>query len=455
VVCLRSGLRPSLRHTTRTVPQLSHEHWYKNWGAVNHLTMKELGMASISREPNGAKTIQFVDGDKRRSIRLGKFSDKAAQSVRAKVESILAASASGQPLDQETAAWLGRIDDKLHNRLVRAGLVQPRQEDTPPVTLGQFLDAYFSSLGPQKPNTARNNLRARRLLEEYLGTGRTLISITEGDGDAYRNWLLKEKKLAKSGIGRDIGRAKTFFKAATRRRLIPASPFAHVQCPSQINPSRKHYIPLEVIAKVIAACPDNEWRLIFAFARFAGLRIPSEIEGLKWSDIHWEASRFTVNAHKVAHHAGHETRSVPIFPQLRPYLEAAHEELGHGCEYVVPRAKDGPNLRRYAQQIIKRAGVPQWPKLFVNCRASCEKDLMEGHRPDAVLGWIGHSARVALQHYAPGPTETDYQKAVQNPVHSTAAVGHQEPSSLHVAREKSLDVVKVAETQYPRQGSNL
>jgi len=35
-VCLRSGLRPSLRHTTRTVPQLSHEHWYKNWGGVRY-----------------------------------------------------------------------------------------------------------------------------------------------------------------------------------------------------------------------------------------------------------------------------------------------------------------------------------------------------------------------------------------------------------------------------------
>ena len=35
VVCLRSGLRPSLRHTTQTlVPQLSHEHWYRNRGGV-------------------------------------------------------------------------------------------------------------------------------------------------------------------------------------------------------------------------------------------------------------------------------------------------------------------------------------------------------------------------------------------------------------------------------------
>ena len=80
---------------------------------------------------------------------------------------------------------------------------------------------------------------------------------------------------------------------------------------------------------------------------------------------------------------------------------------------------------------------------------------MEVHRPDAVLAWIGHSARVALDHYAPGPTESDYQKAVQNPVQSTAVSGHQEPSTLHHAREKSLDVVKDAENHYPRQGSNL
>jgi len=412
-------------------------------------------MASISREPNGSKTIQFVAGHKRHSIRLGKASEKAAQSFRLKVEGILAAKASGQPLDQETAAWLGRLDGRVHSRLVKVGLAAQRQGDSQPVTLGAFLDAHFKSTGPQKPHTARNNLRARRLLEEFFGTERTLSSITEGDADDYRNWLLNTKKLAKGGIGRDIGRAKTFFKAATRKRLIPVSPFSHVQCPSQINPSRKRYIPVEVIEKVIGACPSHDWRLIFAFARYAGLRIPSEIQQLRWEDIHWESNRFTVRAAKVEHHPGHETRSVPIFPRLRPYLEAAREEAGEGYGHVIQRAKEGPNLRRYALQIIERAGVEKWPKLFVNCRASCEKDLMEIHRPDAVLAWIGHSARVALQHYAPGPTEPDYQKAVQNPVHSVASVTIQEPSALHKAREKLHDVVKDTETHYPRQGSNL
>ena len=80
---------------------------------------------------------------------------------------------------------------------------------------------------------------------------------------------------------------------------------------------------------------------------------------------------------------------------------------------------------------------------------------MEVHRPDAVLTWIGHSAQVHLQHYAPGATECDYQKAVQNPVQSPAVSARHEPSTLHESREKSLDVANDAENQYPRQGSNL
>jgi integrase len=393
-------------------------------------------MASISREPNGRKTIQFVDGDKRRSLRLGKVSEKVATLVRIKVEALLAARASGHPIDQETAAWLGRIDAALHRRLHKAGLVASRRSDAAPLTLGEFLEGLFSRQGPQKPNTARNNLRARSLLEEFFGKSRRLNSITEVDADEYQGWLLNVKKLARGGIGRDLGRAKTFFKLAVRQRLIAASPFAHIRCPSQTNSGRKEYVPAEVVEKVIEACPAHDWRLIFALARYAGLRIPSEIQGLKWTDIDWELGRFTARAPKVEHHAGHETRTIPIFPQLRPHLEAAREAAPPGAKLVVSRAKNGPNLRRPAESIIKRAGVTQWGKLFVNLRASCEKDLMEIHRPDAVLGWIGHSARVALEHYAPGPTESDFQKAVQNPVHAPAVAPPPQSSDVHETREK-------------------
>ena len=47
-------------------------------------------MASITRQPNGRRTIQFVGPDgKRRSIRLGKVTQRTAEGIRVKVEALV------------------------------------------------------------------------------------------------------------------------------------------------------------------------------------------------------------------------------------------------------------------------------------------------------------------------------------------------------------------------------
>jgi hypothetical protein len=94
---------------------------------------------------------------------------------------------------------------------------------------------YFGTLGKQKPTTARNYARARRLLEQHLGKDRTLESITEGDADGYKRWLLDNFAVASSSV--DLRRARQFLKAAVRRRLIPANPVADVPCGPQANES--------------------------------------------------------------------------------------------------------------------------------------------------------------------------------------------------------------------------
>jgi len=76
-----------------------------------------------------------------------------------------------------------------------------------------------------------------------------------------------------------------------------------------------------MIEKVIAVLPDNDWRMTFALPRYGGLRFPSEVEDLKWSDIEWENAVFTVHQKKVEHHPGRGIRVLPIFSELRPYLE--------------------------------------------------------------------------------------------------------------------------------------
>jgi hypothetical protein len=80
-----------------------------------------------------------------------------------------------------------------------------------------------------------------------------------------------------------------------------------------------------------------------------------------------------------------------------------------------------------------------------------------GHVVDA---WVGNSEKVRREHYLL-VTDADYQAAVSGageipahiPAHSPLIMSHQESSKPSVAREKSLEVVKDAENQYPRQGS--
>jgi len=42
------------------------------------------------------------------------------------------------------------------------------------------------------------------------------------------------------------------------------------------NKSREHFVTREVAEKVLAACPDPEWKRCVALSRYGGLRCPSE-----------------------------------------------------------------------------------------------------------------------------------------------------------------------------------
>jgi integrase len=411
-----------------------------------------LGRETYKREDGSTSTyyrVLFVDPTgKRQTIRLGKVPKKIAESAKLKIESLVAARIAGHPLDAQTAGWLGEIGESIHERLAKAGLVEPRDKAAGVAwTLGSFLEHYFATLGEQKRMTALNYGRARRLLEEFFGKGRRLDSIHEGDADEYRAWLLaptKDRKaFAPASAAVDLRRARQFFKAAVRRRLIDSNPFADVRCGSQANPTRSHFVSQETVETVIAACPDHDWRLIFAFARYAGLRIPSELDELKWSDVNWERNRITVTVPKKAHlGSGHATRIVPIFAELRPYLEAAFDAAEPGAVYVVPRARGGRNLRRYAEQLLDRASVAKWPKLFHNLRASRETELLAAHPAHVVFSWIGHTAAVARSHYLQ-VTDADFDRAsdpvhfpAQIPAQSGAVSGHPTPSDVHETREK-------------------
>ncbi|GAH63551.1 unnamed protein product, partial [marine sediment metagenome] len=234
--------------------------------------------------------------------------------------------------------------------------------------------------------------------------------------------------LSEATISRRVGIARQMFRRAIKWRLIAENPFADVKAGSQVNKARMFFVSRETALKVLDACPDAQWRLIFALSRFGGLRCPSEHLALKWGDVDWARGRILVRSCKTEHHQGGDSRWIPLFPELLPHLRQVFEAAEPGTEHVITRYRDQKqNLRTMFMRIIAKAGFKPWPKLFQNLRSTRETELAERWPVHVVCAWIGNSRAVAQQHYLQVLDSHFKQaaigapEAVQNPVQQTAA----------------------------------
>ncbi len=223
-------------------------------------------------------------------------------------------------------------------------------------------------------------------------------------------------------VARRCGLAKQFFRDAVRRKLIPSNPFDDVGGGPKANAKNAHFIDLDTIQRVIDECPNAEWRLLVALSRFDGLRVPSEPCLLRWCDIDWSENRMTVTSPKTEHHAGKETRVVPLFTDLLPYLEAVFDQAAEGAEFVLDVIRRSVNPGTRFEKIIKRSGVTTWPRLWHNLRSSRQTELTESFPAHVVNMWLGNSERIAEQHYLQ-VLESHFQKAACIPARGTPASG--------------------------------
>ncbi len=375
-------------------------------------------MASIGNDPGGRRRILFLDTDgKRKTIRLGKMAKRQAEAIKVRVEHLVAAKISGTAPDDETSRWLVGLDDVLQCRLAKVGLIQRRDS----ATLEAFLHDYISSRTDVKPTTVTNWGHTKRNLVEYFGPDKLLRDIAPGHADEWRLYLA-DQGLAEGTIRKRCNNAKQFFRVATRKNLISSNPFIDLKSAAISNRGRDYFVTQEEALKVLDACPDLQWRAIFALCRYGGVRCPTEIVALRWDGIDWGGSsgngsdaKMLVHSPKTEHLEGGESRWVPIFPELRPYLEELFEQAEPGAEHVITRYRDpNVNLRTQMIKIINRAGLKPWPKLFQSLRSTRETELAEDYPIHVVCAWIGNSQAVAKKHYLQ-VTDDHFAKAAQNP----------------------------------------
>jgi integrase len=366
-------------------------------------------MASIVNDPNGRKRIQFVAPDgRRKTIRLGKVDRKTAERVCRHIEALLAAQITGQPVSRETAVWLDSIGKQLRDRIAATGLTTPGK---PTMTLGQFVAEYLRARRDEvKRSTFIVLEQACRHLFRVIPPKTLLSRITPLDGDLVRKAMLEGRARATANKWTRI--IRQLFNAARERGLIEQNPLGHIRGIAVVgDAARRYFVPAEEVRRVLEVIPCPQFRAIVALARWGGLRVPSEVLNLTWQDVDFERGRILVRSPKTAHHAQQGIRVVPLFAELRPFLEELRQAAGN-CQHLITRYRDpGVNLRTQLGRWCAEAGVKLWPKPFQNMRATRATELADRFPSHVCAQWLGHSERIADQFYR-SVTDEHFLRAV-------------------------------------------
>ena len=380
-------------------------------------------MASLTTRKSGGRFITITSpGGGKTIIPLNRMPLRTAQAVRSRVNELHAAKLAGHAVDDDTSRWLAKIDDSLHAKLAKAGLVPPRKTERV-VTLGWWLRAYMDERRDDlKPRSAakleqtimwligREAAPGRPAVAGHFKPDMPLASITKADAAAWRS-SLRRAGLSNASMRTHAGNSKQLLRAAVGRELIKANPFADLPSGSTASDYERHVTPDE-IERVISELPTAEWRLLFGLARYAGLRVPSESHTLTWADVDWDRGRLTVRSPKTERHAGCGARVVPIQPRLMELLLARFEQCEAG-ERPVTGAGVGRTMKLY-RAACARAGIEPWAKLWQTLRSSCEQGLLaEGLPQYAVSRWLGHSVVVSDKHYTSGVPDELFERAAR------------------------------------------
>jgi len=378
-------------------------------------------MASITKAKSGCKRALFYDETRtRRTVYLGRVSDKEADTIRRRIEGILAAKILGSPMAQDDAAWLSK-SPALREKLVAVGLVEPEPISARIVipTLEAFLEDYIERHGKsRKPATVSIWKQVVANLKEFMPEGIKINQITAGHAKEFHE-KLKAKGMATTTIHKRIQFARQFMHDAVDWKIIDENPFCKVKT-QKSSVKVNEFVPREVVDKLMKKA-NPVWRVILGLSRYGGLRTPSETLSLRWDDIDWEMNRMSIPEPKVEHHAGRGIRSCPIFPELRPILDEAFEIFGSNSEFVVAAPQyraaantkmgwKNANLRSEMLRLLRRAGISGWPRLFHSMRASRQTELQREFPLHVVCSWLGNSPRIAQQSYLL-VTEEDFAKA--------------------------------------------
>lgn len=344
---------------------------------------------------------------RRYQLYLGKVTKAGAETVRRNIERLQASNNVGIEPDAQIQAWISLCDSRFRDKMQAAGLLAKWNPPKAAPKLSIIWDAYVEKRADFAESSKKGFRTARKHAIANLGD-RLISEITISDAKHFA--LKMESQHAGAHAKKIVERTKQVLQDAVDSRLLASNPFANVNLRARIDRSKDHHLPEADALKVLDKLGSNQAKAAFVLARFAGLRVPHEIMPLTWQHIDFEKHRITVPRETKT-----GMRIVPMVPIVYEHmLRLAETADASPWVFSKGRASAGTTLRRWLESAILLAGLKQWPKLWHNLRASCRTDLEERFASHVCDAWLGHSKRVAKDHYLM-VTDEHWSKAIENP----------------------------------------
>ena len=342
--------------------------------------------------------IQWYENKQRRSISLGgsKYSRKTAETVKEIVETLLWYRHNIQIVPEKTVAnWLQTAPAELLAKLAKVGLIAVHEKKT----CQHLWEAFLNKKKDAKWKTLRGYLNCQTQFYETFSPTEAIETITP---DRLLEWKAAMlTKLAEASTATYLKVTRTILNFAVDQKWLPDNPMRRIPIGSFVNRNKDRIISRGDYVKLLDACPNQEWRTIIALARIGGLRCPSELKQLRWTDINWEQNRFLVHSPKTEHHTNHRERIVPLFPELREELDRHFlADTSIGNTFVIQDLQGTEwNLGIPFQKIAHNAGLGTIVRPFDNMRMSRSNEVWESFGPAKENLWIGHSEATRRKHY--------------------------------------------------------
>ena len=322
------------------------------------------------------------------------------------------------PDGKRRAKCIGRCDElsktKAHKIRLRkmADLeVHPgRDGDIDGPGLGAFVDHYLVS---RQTEVSRSTVNIERTSAAYLlgyfGDRRRVGTISRPEARSFREALISGKlknasqsprPIGKPGADKHVRHIRTMFARLVDDEIIDSNPFRRIAKSPHYDRAWP-YVDKKKFNRLMAACPDRDWRIFLGLCRLAALR---RTESLSLGSERIRGKRLQVIADTQWRPKDRDARWIPICPELQKLLaEAPQGKLVGGLT--------NGKIKKQFPKILRKARVKPYEKPFQSMRKSCIRDWSMKHAAHVVRQWSGHASMDTMDKYYLQTPESEYDRA--------------------------------------------